>query len=177
MGTIRAEIKQGRPFAGPAEEFVVTLLRTADHVRGALSTVVEPRGATLQQYNVLRILRGAGTAGLPTLEIAARMIETSPGITRLLDRLEAKGLVRRERCPEDHRQVLCRTTAAALELLSALDAPMAAAAAQATGSLDARRMKQLVRLLDKVREDPRPPERDPRPRPPSGRNTKQGDRR
>src|SRR5512141_2516102 len=151
MGTIRVEIKQGRPFAGPAEELVVTLLRTADHVRGALSSVVEPRGATLQQYNVLRILRGAGADGLPTLEIAARMIEASPGITRLLDRLEAKGLVRRKRCPADRRQVLCYASERALALLSGLDEPMAAAAQRALGRLDERRTRELVRLLDAVR--------------------------
>jgi DNA-binding MarR family transcriptional regulator len=152
MGSIRDEIKQKRPFSSAADEGVVTLLRTADPVRAALSTFVEPHGVTLQQYNVLRILRGAGTDGLPTLEIAARMIETSPGITRLLDRLEAKGLVRRRRCPVDRRQVLCQASEGALTLLSSLDAPMLAAAAHALGSLDARRTKQLVHLLDAVRE-------------------------
>ncbi len=84
MGSIRQEIRQGRPFGSPAEDCVVTLLGTADRVRTALSAVVEPREVTLQQYNVLRILRGAGAQGLPTLEIAQRMIETSPGITRLV---------------------------------------------------------------------------------------------
>ena len=74
------------------------LVRTADLVRRVLDAVVEPHGITLQQYNVLRILRGAGAEGLPTLEIGERMIEQAPGVTRLLDRLEAKGLVRRQRC-------------------------------------------------------------------------------
>ena len=74
------------------------------------SNLVEPHGISLQQYNVLRILRGAGKSGTPTLDIADRMIEKTPGITRLLDKLEAKQLVRRERCPEDRRQVLCWIT-------------------------------------------------------------------
>jgi DNA-binding MarR family transcriptional regulator len=151
MGSIRDEIKQKRPFTAPAAEAVVTLLRTADHVRAELSSVVERHDVTLQQYNVLRILRGAGEDGLPTLEIASRMIEASPGITRLLDRLESKGLVRRKRCPVDRRQVLCYASERALGLLSGLDAPMAAAADHALGRLDARRTRQLVRLLDAVR--------------------------
>ena len=160
MGSIRDEIKQKRPFSSPFDEGVVTLLRTADHVRAALSAVVEPRGVTLQQYNVLRILRGAGADGLPTLEIASRMIETSPGITRLLDRLEAKRLVRRERCPVDRRQVLCRAERSALELLSSLDEPMAAAAQHALAPLDGRRTKQLIHLLDAVRSSPPSSEED-----------------
>ena len=160
MGSIRDEIKQKRPFSSPFDEGVVTLLRTADHVRALLSAMVEPRGVTLQQYNVLRILRGAGADGLPTLEIASRMIETSPGITRLLDRLEAKRLVRRERCPVDRRQVLCRAEKGALELLSSLDEPMAAAAQHALAPLDGRRTRELIRLLDAVRSSPPSSERD-----------------
>ncbi len=156
MGSIRQEIRQGRPFGSPAEECVVTLLGTADRVRTALSAVVEPREVTLQQYNVLRILRGAGAQGLPTLEIAQRMIETSPGITRLVDRLEAKGLVRRERCPLDRRQVLCHASERALQQLSALERPMAEAARRLMSSLDERRSAELVRLLDAVRASASP---------------------
>ena len=136
MGTIRDEIRQTKPFASAADEAVVTLLGTADRVRTALSRVVEAHGITLQQYNVLRILRGAGDEGLPTLDIAARMIEHSPGITRLLDRLEAKKLVRRVRCPEDRRQVLCHATQAARRLLAGLDAPVADAGRRALAPLD-----------------------------------------
>ena len=95
MSAIQKEIKQGRPFDSKAAEGVVALLRTTDLLRRVLSGVVETRGLTLQQYNVLRILRGAGSEGLPTLEIGQRMIEKSPGVTRLLDRLEAKRVVRR----------------------------------------------------------------------------------
>jgi MarR family transcriptional regulator, organic hydroperoxide resistance regulator len=151
MGTIRDEIQQSRPFASSADEAVVTLLATADRVRTALAHVTEARGITLQQYNVLRILRGAGPDGLPTLDIAARMIEPSPGITRLLDRLEARKLVRRVRCPEDRRQVLCHAPEAARHLLADLEAPMAEAGLRILAPLDKSRTAELVRLLDAVR--------------------------
>ena len=151
MGTIRDEIQQTRPFASAAEEGVVTLVATADRVRDGLSQVVERHGITLQQYNVLRILRGAGTTGLPTLEIAARMVEKSPGITRLIDRLEARRLVRRVRCPSDRRQVLCHSTAEANRLLAGLDAPMAAAAGRCLAPLDQARTLEMIQLLDAIR--------------------------
>jgi DNA-binding MarR family transcriptional regulator len=151
MGTVKDEIKQTRPFASPANEAVVTLLRTADKLRTSLSAVVEAHGITLQQYNVLRILRGAGEAGLPTLEIAARMIEHNPGITRLLDRLERKKLVRRERCPHDRRQVLCHATPLALRTLRATDGPLERAGERALAGLERARLTELVRLLDAIR--------------------------
>jgi DNA-binding MarR family transcriptional regulator len=151
VGTIRDEIRQTKPFESAADEAVVTLLGTADRVRTTLSAVTEEHDVTLQQYNVLRILRGAGPAGLPTLEIAARMIERSPGITRLLDRLEARGLVRRVRCPDDRRQVIGHATDKALRLLVALERPLAEASRQALAPLDAARNAELVRLLDAVR--------------------------
>src|SRR6478752_1983616 len=91
---LQEEIRQTRPFSSPSEEAAVALVRTADLLRRALTAVVDPHDITLQQYNVLRILRGAGVDGLPTLEIASRMVEHAPGVTRLLDRLQGKGLVR-----------------------------------------------------------------------------------
>ncbi len=169
MGSIRDEIRQTRPFASLATEAVLTLLRTADQVRTGLAAVVEPHGITPQQYNVLRILRGAGAEGLPTLDIAERMIERSPGITRLLDRLEAKRLVRRRRCPEDRRQVLCCATEQALALLDRVDGPMDEATAAAVAPLDERRAAQLVRLLDAVRRKPPAGTADRPPSPPAPR--------
>src|SRR6202008_362828 len=106
----RDGIKQRRPFRSRGQEGVLSLLRTADQLKRDFACLVEPHGLTLQQFNVLRILRGAGPKGLPPLDIAERMIEQAPGITRLLDRLEKKALVRRERCPEDRRQVLVAIT-------------------------------------------------------------------
>ncbi len=104
--SLREEIRQNKPFASPAQEALLALSRTTDLLQRRFAELVEPYGISLQQYNVLRILRGAGQEGTPTLEIADRMIQRTPGITRLLDKLEAKHLVRRKRCPEDRRQVL-----------------------------------------------------------------------
>jgi DNA-binding MarR family transcriptional regulator len=148
---VQREIRQRRPFQSRSQEGVVALLRTVDLVRRSLARVVEAHGITLQQYNVLRILRGAGAEGLPTLEIAERMVEQAPGVTRLLDRLEAKGLVRRKRCPEDRRQVLCFANPAALRLLHDLAAPMERADRAALGMLRAAELDALIGLLDRVR--------------------------
>jgi len=151
VSAIQKEIQQARPFDSKAAEGVVALLRTTDLVRRVLSGVVEARGITLQQYNVLRILRGAGPSGLPTLEIGQRMIERSPGVTRLLDRLEAKRLVRRKRCRQDRRQVLCWITPAGLDALADLEAPLARASGAVLGRLGGARTSQLIHLLDEVR--------------------------
>ena len=126
-------------------------MRTADMVRRSVASVVEPAGVTPQQYNVLRILRGAGERGLPTLEIAERMIEETPGITRLIDRLELKGLVCRERCKTDRRQVFCRITAQGLDLLHQLDMPLQKADEAALQSLGHQDLEQLIALLEKAR--------------------------
>jgi len=148
---LQREIKQRRPFRNAAQEAVVGLLRTADVARQRLTEALTPSGLTLQQYNVLRILRGAGDQGLPTLDIAERMIERAPGITRLLDRLEVKGLVRRVRCPEDRRQVLCWPTREALSLLQSLDELTDRADRDIVAALTRRDLEDLVRLLDQVR--------------------------
>lgn len=103
---------------------VVSILQAAERIRRRCQEILEPWGLTLQQFRVLRILREAGEAGLPTLEVGYRMMEKTPGITRLLDRLEEKGLARRERCQDDRRRVLCRASKAALDLLAELDQPM-----------------------------------------------------
>ncbi|MCM2256541.1 MAG: MarR family transcriptional regulator [Vicinamibacteria bacterium] len=129
----------------------MALLRTADVVKRLVTAVFEPHDLTPQQYNVLRILRGAGPDGLPTLEIGTRMIEQAPGVTRLLDRIEAKGLVARERCPRDRRQVLCRITPPGLELLARLDAPVQAAGEACFGALRPADVERLIELLDAIR--------------------------
>lgn len=149
--TIREEILQTRPFPSTSEEAVVALLRTADVMGRFVDDLIECSGITGQQYNVLRILRGAGEAGLPTLDIAERMIEQTPGITRLIDRLEEKGLVTRERCTTDRRQVFCRIGAAGLTLLERLDEPVKAAAGEAFAGLQHGEVTQLISLLDRTR--------------------------
>ena len=151
MGTLQDEIKQSRPFRSPSQEVAIGLMRTADRVRRTFASVIEPFGITLQQYNVLRILRGAGDDPLPTLELARRMIEETPGITRLLDRLESKTLVSRTRCPRDRRQVLCSITQTGLELLARLDTPMDQADEAALSGLEVAEQRRLIALLDRVR--------------------------
>jgi DNA-binding MarR family transcriptional regulator len=148
---LQREIRQNKPFRSRGQQVVVALLRTADVVRRGLDRVLQPYDITPQQYNVLRILRGAGEQGLPTLEIGERMIEHAPGVTRLLDRLEAKALVRRERCPQDRRQVLCWLTAAGLALVERLDEPIDAADAAAVAMLGPEEQETLLRLLDDIR--------------------------
>ncbi len=150
--TVLHEIKQRKPFPSKGQEAAVTLMRTADVVRRLVGSTIEPHGITVQQYNVLRILRGAGRDGLPTLEIAQRMIEQTPGITRLIDRLEAKDLVSRERSSSDRRCVYCRITKTGLDLLARLDRPVQDVALDSLKSLTKRELAQLVDYLDRARE-------------------------
>jgi DNA-binding MarR family transcriptional regulator len=154
MSQLQREIRQGKPFRSRGQEVCVALLRTADLVRRVVGRTLEPYDITVQQYNVLRILRGAGEKGLPTLEIAERMIEQAPGVTRLLDRLEIKALVRRERCAQDRRQVLCWLTPTGLELVERLDEPVDSADAQAVAMLTPEEQDRLLRMLDAIRSGP-----------------------
>jgi DNA-binding MarR family transcriptional regulator len=126
---------------------LLALLKAADRVRTRLSAPMEPAGLTFQQYNVLRILRGARPDGLPTMEIAARMIEQAPAITGLLDRLEAKGLVARARQSEDRRCVRATITPAGLEVLAGLDEPIERADAEALAMLNDAEIGRLRALL------------------------------
>ena len=155
LSQLQREIRQGKPFRSRGQEVVVALLRTADLIRRTVGRVLEPHDITPQQYNVLRILRGAGEQGLPTLEIAERMIEQAPGVTRLLDRLEVKGLVRRQRCAQDRRQVLCWLTPTGLELVERLDEPVDSADAEAVAMLTPEEQERLLRMLDAIRSGPR----------------------
>lgn len=149
--SVAEEIHQTRPFQSTGHETVVTLFRTAAVVDRHFSSVMDDAGLTGAQYNVLRILRGAGVGGLPTLAIRDRLVDLSPGITRLIDRLEAADLVTRDRDSGDRRQVTCRITTAGLALLKKLDAPVDAAERAVVTELSAAEQRTLVRLLDLVR--------------------------
>ena len=151
-GTLQDEIQQVQPFRSRSQEAVLGILRTADLLRRVISKIVEPWGITHQQYNVMRILRGAGDEGIPTLTIAQRMVERTPGITRLIDRLESKGWVERTRCPDDRRQVVCRISRMGLELLDELDGPIDAFDDTGLAMLDLDDQENLIELLDRVRE-------------------------
>lgn len=148
---LQQELKQTRPFASSAQEAVLGILRTADLLQRRIADILEPLGVSSQQFNVLRILRGAGVQGLPTLEIADRMIEHSPGITRLVDRLIAHGWAERVRCTDDRRVVYCRITAAGLALLARADDPSFREAEAMLMPLPEEDQQVLIRLLDRVR--------------------------
>ncbi len=144
-------IRQEKPFGSLGQEAVIALWIAADHVRRPFETLLAQHGElTLQQYNVLRILRGAGERGLPTLDIAERMIERTPGITRLVDRLEKKGLVERQRSTEDRRQVVVRLTRAGRDTLAPIDRAIDKLDAEVLGKLTQTELKQLLKLLERV---------------------------
>ena len=148
---LQHELRQRRPFQSAAHEAVVGLMRTADLVRRHMAALVEPHDITLQQFNVLRILRGAGDQGLPTLEVADRMIEQTPGVTRLLDRLETKELVRRQRCPKDRRQHLCWITPKGAALLQKIDPLTLRAHEESLKGLRQKDRVTFIKLLDAIR--------------------------
>ena len=146
-----SEIRQRQPFHSLSAEVAVGILRTAAVLQRHYNRVVNQRGITIQQYNVLRILRGAGTKGLATLVIRNRMIHATPGITRLIDNLEQAELVRRERQEADRRQVLCYITDKGLSLLADLDSEVAKADHAAVFMLTTEEQRLLATLLDAVR--------------------------
>lgn len=148
---LREEIKQKKPFHDRSHAAALALLRTADELRRSIDSLIDPHGVSAEQYNVLRILRGAGEKGLPTLEIAARLLERNPGITRLIDKLEAKQLVERARCETDRRQVFCRITPAGAAIVHALDEPSRQANTKAFRALSTAQLDELIDLLDRVR--------------------------
>ena len=149
---IAQEIQQTKAFDSPEDEAAVALLRTVDLLRADLERALAPRSITPQQYNVLRILRGSHPEPLATLEIADRMIERAPGITRLLDRLEAARLVSRKRCGEDRRIVHCSITREGLAVLAALDEPVREIGQKRVGRLSKSQLANLLQLLDRIRE-------------------------
>lgn len=148
--TIAEEIHQAKPFHSVGHEAALTLYRTAAILERNVAAVLARRGLTPAQYNVLRILRGAGAAGLATLAIRDRMVDLSPGVTRLIDRLVAAGLATRDR-GNDRRQVLCRITPAGLARLKELDPAVDAADDAVVASLTTTEQRTLIRLLDLVR--------------------------
>ena len=148
---IQQEIQQQRPFRSRAVEAGAAILRTSDMIRRHFDVLLEPYGITWQQYNVLRILRGAGPDGLPTLTIGQRMLERTPGVTRLVDRLVGKKLIVRSRGVADQRQVICRLTASGKKLLARLETPIDRADDFTMSNLDERDLGVLIDLLDRIR--------------------------
>jgi len=129
---------------------MLAIVRTADVLKRRWR-VAEEFGVTGQQYNVLRILRGAHPEPLPTMEIASRMIENTPGITGLLDRLEEKGLVQRARDADDRRCSRCSITAKGMKLLAEMDEPINQSEEAALSILDGKDVDRLIDILEQVR--------------------------
>lgn len=150
-GKLRQEIKQKKPFSGIHEEAVLGILRTADVVVVPMNEVLRAANLSQSQYNILRILRGAGAEGLPCGEISNRMVRRDPDLTRLLDKLETRELVRRSRGTTDRRVVVAAITGKALELLAHLDDPIEASLKQALSGMPASRLRLLVELLEEAR--------------------------
>jgi DNA-binding MarR family transcriptional regulator len=152
VGRLQAEIQQKRPFRSLEEEVYLNVLRTADALLREVEQTLKPAGLSHTQYNVLRILRGAGSDGLGCGEIAERMLTRDPDITRLLDRLEARGLVTRSRERADRRVVKTCITAEGLRILKRLDEPMVEIHRRKLRHLKAGRLRLLVELLEQARK-------------------------
>lgn len=149
---LQAELKQTKPFSSVAEEAFIALLRTADQLQWKGSELMKKFDLSPTQFNALRILRGAGPKGLPCSEISERMITRDSDITRLLDRLEKRGLAARCRESQDRRVIMARITAAGLELLKRMDKPIEEFHREILGQLGEQHLHSLVRLLERTRE-------------------------
>lgn len=149
---LKDEIMQRKPFTSLEAEVYLNVLRTADVLTRGMEVMLKPHGLTGTQYNVLRILRGAGPAGLACGEVGGRMVTHDPDITRLLDRMEARGLVTRARENKDRRVITTRITRAGLEILKKLDRPAAEWHRRSVGHLGEARLRKLVDLLEAARE-------------------------
>jgi DNA-binding MarR family transcriptional regulator len=151
VSKLQQEIRQTRPFRSLGQEAYLNILKTADVLRRLTAAVLAPYGITQQQYNVLRILRGAGDEGMPTLDIAGRLIEEAPGITRMLDRLEARGWVRRERCASDRRQVFAYITGPGRDLLAQIDPAIDRPVTDPFAGFERQELEELIGTLESVR--------------------------
>jgi DNA-binding MarR family transcriptional regulator len=152
-GRLQTELKKRRPFDLLEQEAALNIARTADRFGICFARLFREFGLTPSQYNVLRILRGEGKP-LPILEVADRMLAVVPGITGLIDRLEAQGLVARERSTEDRRIVYVAITPKGVELLGRIDEPEAALHKKLIGHLTPDELRALIRLLEKARQPP-----------------------
>jgi DNA-binding MarR family transcriptional regulator len=151
MSRIQEEIKQGRPFRSAQEEAFVQLLRTYDLLYYELTEFLRPSGISPTQYNVLRILRGAGDVGLTCGEVGERMVTREPDITRLLDRVERQGWIERRRQTDDRRVVRAWIKAEGLKLLSQIDKSLDRFQRSQFPKMSQEQLDALSRLLEQVR--------------------------
>jgi DNA-binding MarR family transcriptional regulator len=150
-GKLQAELKQTIPFTSLEQEAYLSLLRTADALESRIESWLKQFNLTGTQYNALRILRGAGAEGLPCSEIADRMITHDPDITRLMKRLEGRGLVSRTRAKNDRRVIYGKITNAGFKLLREMDAPVDEFGREMLSHVGEKQLKQLIALLEQVR--------------------------
>jgi DNA-binding MarR family transcriptional regulator len=150
-GKIAAEISQTKPFSCREEEAFLNLARSYEHLLQGLSELFRSYNLSTTQYNVLRILRGAGSAGLTCSEAANRMISHDPDITRLFDRLESRGLVIRSRSVEDRRVVMATISEAGMALLAQIDQPLIDLHAEQMNRLSPEKVEELISLLELLR--------------------------
>lgn len=151
-GKIQQEIQQRKPIPSLEEEAYLNVQRTANVLARPLDELLKRNDLTQTQYNVLRILRGAGEQGLTAGEIGERMITRDPDVTRLLDRMERRGLAERSRCTDDRRVVWTRITPAGLATLQPLDALINDLHLRTLGGLGRERLESLIQLLEDARE-------------------------
>jgi DNA-binding MarR family transcriptional regulator len=152
MGKLAEEIKQSKPFPTLEDEAFVGVLLTAEGFLRREAELLKPYEVTQSQYNVLRILRGAEPDGLICREISERMIARDPDVTKLLDRLEARGLVARERQENDRRVIVVRITREGLGLVKAIDEPILKMTEDILSHLGERKLRTLIGLLEEARE-------------------------
>ncbi|MBI2565594.1 MAG: MarR family transcriptional regulator [Candidatus Schekmanbacteria bacterium] len=148
---LQNEIKQRKTFSSPEQEAFLSILRTADLASREVADALGGVDLTPTQYNVMRILRGAGQDGIACGGIADRMVTRDPDITRLLDRLIRRGLAERARSSADRRVVIARITPAGKALVDSLDEPIAAAVGACFAGMSATEVGEIIRLLEAVR--------------------------
>lgn len=154
-GKLQHELGKRKPFECPEEEAFLSIIRTADVLHRQAAEMFKPHDLSPTQYNVLRILRGtcpAGTSGLPCGAIADHMLTKDPDMTRLLDRLEKRGLISRARAEKDRRIVRTCITDKGLQVLAELDPLIADCHRRYLGHMGEERLKQLIELLEVARE-------------------------
>lgn len=149
---LQDEIKQTRPFPSLGAEALLSILRTAAVLDHHIAEALKPHGLTPTQHNVLRILRGAGSNGLCGREVAERMVARVPDVPRMLERLEAVGLIERERDPADRRHVTARITRKGLELVERVGPDLELLERARMGHLSERTLRGLIDGLSAVRE-------------------------
>jgi DNA-binding MarR family transcriptional regulator len=149
---LQQEIKQTKPFPGIEQEALLNLQRTAGQALHLTQQMLKPHGLTPSQYNVLRILRGAGPDGLRCMEIGERMLSHDPDITRLLERLLRQRLIERRRDGKDRRVIYSRISAEGLRLLKELDPEIEESAKLFLGHMNVQRLELLIDLLEEARQ-------------------------